>query len=73
MLGVGVRYSENATLPGGPNHTYHIKSQSFKISYDEGIVAEWSIGEMNHITFPIRDAILATKSCEGTSSGRFLG
>jgi len=37
MLGTRVCYSENATLPGGPNHTYHIKSQSFKISYDEAV------------------------------------
>jgi len=44
MLDVGVCRPEDATLPGGPNHLLHIKSQSFKITYDEAIVAEWSIG-----------------------------
>jgi len=73
MLGAGVRYSEDATLPGRPSLMHHIKSQSFKIAYNEAIVAEWSIGEMGHIALPIRDAIPATKSCEGTGSGRLLG
>jgi len=36
----GVCYPENVTLLGGPNHTHHIKSQSFKIAYDEAIIAE---------------------------------
>ena len=40
MLGADGCYSENATLPSGPNHTCHIKSQSFKIAYDKAIVAE---------------------------------
>ena len=53
MLGAGVRYSKNVTLPNRPNHTYHIKSQSLKIAYDEAIVAEWSIGKMGHIALPI--------------------
>jgi len=44
MLGAGVCYSENVTLPGGSNHTCHIKSQSFNNFYDEAIVVEWSIG-----------------------------
>ena len=57
MLGTGVRYSENATLLGGPNYTCHIKSQSFKIAYDKVIITEWSIGEMGHLAFPIRDVI----------------
>ena len=48
MLGIGLRHSENATLLGGPNYTRHIKSQSFKISYDEAIIAEWSIGKMGY-------------------------
>ena len=38
MLGVGVHHPEDATLPGGPNHTRHIKIQSFKITYDEAII-----------------------------------
>ena len=46
MLGVGIRHPEDATLLGGPNHTRHIKTQSFKIAYDKAFVAEWSIGEM---------------------------
>jgi len=40
MLGVGIRRPEDATLLGGSNHTRHIKSQSFKIAYDEIIVTE---------------------------------
>ena len=48
MLGASVCYSEDATLPGGPNHTRHIKSQSFKIAYDEAItlngrLVKWAI------------------------------
>jgi len=35
MLGIGVHCLEDATLPGGPNHTRHIKIQSFKIDYDD--------------------------------------
>ena len=38
MLCVGIRCPEDATQLGGPNHTRHIKSQSFKIAYDEAIV-----------------------------------
>jgi len=73
MLGIGIRRPENATLLGGPNYTRHIKSQSLKIVYDEAIITEWSIGKMGHIALPIWDAIPATKSCEGTGSGRLLG
>jgi len=40
MLGASVHYLEDATLPGGSNYTFHIKSQSFKISYDEAIIAK---------------------------------
>ena len=40
MLDIGIRRLEDATLPGGPNHLRHLKSQSFKISYDEVIIAE---------------------------------
>ena len=72
MFGVGVRHLENATLLNRPNHTCHIKSQSFKIIYDEAIVIEWSIGEIGHIALPIRDAISVTKSYEGIGSGRLL-
>ena len=57
MLGIGIRHPEDATLLDGPNHTRHMKSQSFMIAYDEAIVIEWSIGEMSHIALPIRDAI----------------
>ena len=53
MLGVGLRHLEDATLLGGSNHTRHIKSQSFKIAYDEAIIAEWLIGEIGHIALPI--------------------
>ena len=71
MLGIGVHCLKDATLPGGPNHTRHIKIQSFKIAYDESIIVEWSNGEMGHIALQ-RDAIPATKNCEGTGSGRLL-
>ena len=73
ILGVGIHRPEDATLLGGPNHTCHIKSQSFKIAYDEDIITEWSIGKMGHVALPIWDAIPAIKSCEGTGSDRFLG
>jgi len=73
MLGVSIRRSEDATLLSGPNHIRHIKGQSFKIAYDEAIITERSIGKMGQVVFPIWDAILATKSCEGTGGGRFLG
>jgi len=53
MLGIGIHHPEDATLFGGPNHTHHIKSQSFKIAYDEAIVAKWSIGKMGYIALPI--------------------
>ena len=49
-----------------------IKSQSFKIAYDEAIVTEWSIGKMRHVALPIWDAIPANKSCEGTAVVDFL-
>jgi len=53
MLGVGIRHPEDATLLDGPNHTCHIKSQFFKIAYDEAIITEWSIDKMGHIALPI--------------------
>jgi len=53
MLGIGIRRPEDATLLGGPNHTRYIKSQSFKIAYDEVIVTKWSISKMSHIALPI--------------------
>ena len=52
MLGVGIHHPEDMTLLGGPNHTRHIKSQFFKIPYDEAIITEWSIGKMGHIVLP---------------------
>ena len=53
MLGIGIRHLEDATLLGGLNHTSHIKSQSFKVAYNEAIITEWSIGKMGHITLPM--------------------
>jgi len=38
MLGIGIRRPEDATLLGVSNHTRRIKSQSFKIAYDEAII-----------------------------------
>ena len=52
-LGVGICRPEDATILGGPNYTHHIKSQSFKIAYDETIIIEWSIGKMGHVGLPI--------------------
>jgi len=40
MFGINIRRPEDATQLGGPNHTRHIKSQSFNIAYDEAIIAE---------------------------------
>jgi len=53
MLGIGIHRPEDVTLLAGPNHTYHIKNQSFKIAYNEAIITEWSIGKMDHIALPI--------------------
>ena len=72
MFSVSVRRPENVTLPGGSNHTRHIKSQYFKVAYDKAIVIKWSIGEMRHIALPIWDAISTTKSRKGTGGGGFL-
>jgi len=73
MLGADIRHPEDASLLGGPKHTRHIKSQSFKIAYDKAIITEWSIGKMGHIALLIWDAISTAKSCEGTGGSRFLG
>ena len=64
MLDISIRHPEDAILLGRPNHTRHIKNQCFKIAYDKAIITEWSIGEMGHLAFPIRDEIHATKGCE---------
>ena len=40
MFGVGVRCPENVTLLGGPDYKCYIKSQPFKVGYDEAIVAK---------------------------------
>jgi len=53
MLSVSIHRPEDATLLGGPNYTRHIKSQSFRITDDEAIIAEWLIGEISHIALPI--------------------
>ena len=53
MPGIGIRHPGDVTLLGGPNHTRHIKSQSFKIAYNEAIITEWSIGKMDHVALPI--------------------
>ena len=72
MFGIGVRRPEDATLLGGPNHLHHIKTQSFKIAYDEAIITEWSIGIMGHVAFPIWVAILATKAVKWQAVADFL-
>jgi len=53
MLGIGISHLEDGTLLGGPNHTRHIKSQSFKIAYDKAIITKWSINKMGHVALPI--------------------
>ena len=53
MLDIGIYCPENVTLLGGPNHTRHVKSQSFKVAYDEAIITEWSIDKIDHIALPI--------------------
>ena len=53
MFGVSVRRSENATLLGGPDYKCYIKSQRFKVAYDEAIVSKWSTGKIGHIALPI--------------------
>ena len=71
MFGIGVHRAENTTLPGGSNHTRHIKSQSLKVAYDKAIVIKWSTGKMGHIALPVWDAISTAKSHEGTGGGWF--
>jgi len=53
MFGVGVRCPKDVTLLGGLNHIRHIKSQSFKIAYDEAIIVEWSVSKMGYIAISI--------------------
>ena len=53
MLGVGVRRQEDATLPGGPYHLRHIKSQPFEIAYDEAITVDWSNDKIDQIALLI--------------------
>jgi len=53
MLGIGIRRPEDATLLCRPNHIPHIKSQSFKIPYDEAIVTKWSNGKMSLVALSI--------------------
>jgi len=53
MLGIGIRYPEDAIILGGSNYTRYIKSQSFKIVYDKAIITEWSIGKMGHVALLI--------------------
>ena len=50
---IGYHGPEDVALLGGPNHSCHIKSQSFNIAYDEAIITKWSIGKMGHIALPI--------------------
>jgi len=40
MFAIGIRHPEDVTLLSMPNHTRRIKSQSFKIAYDEAIVTK---------------------------------
>jgi len=53
MLGIGLRHPEDTTLLGRPNYTRHIKSQSFKVAYDEAIITKWSIVKIGHVALPI--------------------
>jgi len=45
----GLRRPEDVTLSCGPDHSRHLKSQSIEITYDEIIIAKWSIGKMGYI------------------------
>jgi len=65
MFGISIRRLEDVKLLGRPNYTRHIKSQSFKIAYDEAIVTEWSIGKMGHIALPIWMQFLPQKAVTG--------
>ena len=53
ILGIGIHRPEDATLLGRLNHTRRIKSQSFKIAYNEAIITEWSTGKMGHVALLI--------------------
>jgi len=48
MFGIGVRCPENATLLGGPDYKYYIKSQPFEVAHDKAIITKWSAEKMGH-------------------------
>ena len=72
MLGIGIRHPEDATLLGGPNHTRHIKSQSFKIAFDEAIVTKWSIEKMAILLSQYEMQFLPQKAVKGQAVVDFL-
>jgi len=72
MLGIGIRCPKDATLLGGPNHKRHIKSQSFKIAYDEAIVTEWLISKMGILLSQYDMQFLPQKAVKGQAVADFL-
>ena len=62
----------NVTLLGGPNHTRHIKSQSFKIAYDEAIITEWSLAKWAMFLSQYEMQFLTQKTVKGQSVADFL-
>jgi len=65
MFGVGVRCPKNATLLGGPNFKCHIKSQSFKVAYDNAIITKWSVGKMGQLLSQYEMQFLLQKAVKG--------
>jgi len=72
MFGFGVLRPENVTLLDGPNHTCHIKSQSFKVAYDKAIITKWLTGKMGYIALPIWMKFISQKAVKGQAVTDFL-
>ena len=53
MFGIGVCYSENATLFGRPDDKRHIKSQPLEVTHDKAFIIEWPAGKMGYVAIPI--------------------
>ena len=62
MFGIGVCYSENATLFGRPDDKRHIKSQPLEVTLCPFII-EWPAGKMGYVAIPIWNALFTSKGC----------
>jgi len=49
----GLCCPEDTPLSCGPDHSYHLESQSIEIDYDETIIDKQSISKMGYIALTI--------------------